>query len=239
MFLYKVNYRSLINQTCALCCLYPALVSGLCEDCHADLPWSLFCCPKCSQSKDSPLHSCPSCERNPNTFNHAIAPLQYRFPLTSIIPAIKNQRTLHHLGWLANLLALQVQASEQPFPQTILAVPMHPFDQLKRGFNQASLLANQLGKILNIRVEQTALRKRKRTAHQHHLNATERRANLRGAFQVITPLPDHVALVDDVMTTGSTLSEITDLLKRQGVKRVDVWVLARTPEPNFDKQNDA
>lgn len=233
MFFRKVNYRSFFNHSCMLCHLCAATSNGLCEDCHADLPWSLFSCSSCGLSKQSPVHSCPSCERNQHAFDQAIAPLQYRFPLTSIIPAIKHQKALHHLGWLSKLLAFQIKDSNSPLPQVLLAVPMHPFDQLRRGFNQADLVAEQLGKLLNIQVKYTALRKCKHTAHQHHLNATERQANLRGAFSINTPLPDHVALVDDVMTTGSTLSEIAGLLKHQGVKRVDVWVLARTPEPDL------
>lgn len=230
MFFNKVNLRLFFKQTCQLCRLQPAQLNGLCEDCHADLPWRLFPCPVCGLSRTSPMADCPDCQRLQPAFDHTCVALDYRFPLTQLLPAIKYHQQLRTLGWLAPVLAAQIRDTEQALPHCLLPVPMHPWDQLRRGHNQAALLAEQLGRQLNIPVQYQALQKIRHTRKQHRLSARQRRHNLQGAFALNKPLPSHVALVDDVMTTGSTLNEIARLLKSQGVLRVDNWVIARTPE---------
>ena len=76
-----------------------------------------------------------------------------------------------------------------------------------------------------------SLTKPRETAHQMELKGKARRRNLKGAFAWHGPAYAHVALIDDVMTTGTTMNEISRLLKRAGIQRVDIWVLARTPAP--------
>jgi ComF family protein len=105
---------------------------------------------------------------------------------------------------------------------------MHPLSQIRRGYNQAELLADRLGRQLGIPVCHN-LRKHRWTPKQISLNLDARHNNLRRAFKAQGYPGDHVALVDDVMTTGTTVTTLTELLLRQGCRRVDVWVLARTP----------
>src|SRR5690606_5212242 len=95
-----------------------------------------------------------------------------------------------------------------PLPQAILYVPMHPARQRKRGYNQAELLAQSAAQSLNIPLLH-ALRKTRRLPPQVGLTSKQRRRNLRGSFALTQqPLPEHVALVDDVLTTGATANEI-------------------------------
>lgn len=234
MLFSKVNYRLFFNQYCVLCRLHPAQINGVCEGCHQDLPWLLFPCPRCGQTRRTPNAPCHSCDQQHYAFDFALAAFEYRFPLNAILPLIKQRHSLHHLGWLSRLLAEKIKDNELTLPDSILPVPMHLLDELRRGYNQAAILSEQLGKHLSLPVQYDALIKSKRTPHQHNLKATQRRANLQGAFQLKRSLPSHIALVDDVMTTGSTLNELARLLKKQGVSRVDIWVLARTPEPDID-----
>ena len=77
------------------------------------------------------------------------------------------------------------------------------------------------------------LQRTRSTEAQTELDAISRRRNVRGAFALRAgiELPAHVAILDDVMTTGATLAECARVLKREGVERVDVWALARAPSP--------
>ncbi len=129
-----------------------------------------------------------------------------------------------------------VVAEETPpaLPQWILAVPLHRRRLRERGYNQALELAKPLAQTLNIPLRHDVLRRVRHTEAQTGLDAIERRRNLRAAFALREglALPAHVAIVDDVFTTGMTLSECARVLKRAGVERVDVWALARAPMPS-------
>src|SRR3546814_7526919 len=116
-------------------------------------------------------------------------------------------------------------------PQALLAVPLHRARLRTRGYDQALELARPLARALVIPLLPGALVRSRATSPQSELDAARRRRNLRGAFSVApdTRLPAHVALVDDVMTTGATLHAAAIALRRAGVMRVDAWVCARVP----------
>ena len=234
MIFNKVNHRLLFNHLCALCQLQPAEVSGLCEDCHADLPWLLLGCPICGLPRSSPDQPCSHCQQSRPRFDLSHAPLEYRFPINSLLPGIKYQGRVKALGWLAELLIHHLRDRCETWPELLLPVPMHPIDEALRGFNQAGLLAEILSRKLQVRCNPGQLRKVHRRAKQMTLHASARRSNLKGAFSVRGALPKNVALIDDIMTTGATADEIAALLKSQGADQVQVWVLARTPEPDLN-----
>jgi ComF family protein len=100
---------------------------------------------------------------------------------------------------------------------------------LSRGFNQAYELAGYAGRVLDLPLHASALRRRRNTRAQSGLSRKQRRQNLRGAFSWHGSRKPgrHVALIDDVMTTGTTVTECARILKKAGAKRVDVWVAAR------------
>ncbi|GAA0790711.1 ComF family protein [Marinobacterium sediminicola] len=118
---------------------------------------------------------------------------------------------------------------EQEWPDALVAVPMHPLSEFTRGFNQARLLANVLSSDLKLPLCH-CLSKTRRTPQQMTLGLDERRQNLQHAFKVTRQPPRHLAVVDDVMTTGTTANTLARLLKSAGAEHVDIWVLARTPE---------
>jgi len=126
--------------------------------------------------------------------------------------------------------------SGNDFPQLIIPVPLHPSRQRERGYNQALLLANNLGQNLKIPVTSKIVKKIKPTAPQNSLSAEERKQNLRDVFTLSTrPLVNRkpirkIAIVDDVITTSTTVTQIADLLKPFGINEIDVWAIARTPE---------
>jgi ComF family protein len=98
-------------------------------------------------------------------------------------------------------------------------------------FNIALELARPLARALDVPLRHDVLQRTRITEAQTELDAVSRRRNVRGAFALRTgvELPAHVAILDDVMTTGATLAECARVLKRAGVQRVDVWALARAP----------
>jgi ComF family protein len=132
------------------------------------------------------------------------------------------------LQLFANLL-LQYQQARQQLPEAIVYVPMHPAKQRKRGFNPAQLLAEVAAKQLGLAVLPVLQRPAQQQA-QVGLNRKQRQRNLRRAFsiQATASLPAHVALVDDVVTTGATANTLCRLLRRHGVRQISLWTLAVT-----------
>ena len=113
---------------------------------------------------------------------------------------------------------------------SITSVTLHWWRQLRRGYNQTTEIARGLQDVLNIPVDTHVLRRLRATDSQTHLNRRQRKRNLHGAFGARPMAYRHVALLDDVITTGTTMTELTRLLHRQGVSRVEVWAACRTLE---------
>ena len=131
-------------------------------------------------------------------------------------------------------LLLRCKANNMQMPQALTYVPLHWRKQQQRGFNQAQLLAEALGQQLQIPV--LALFSKSASHSQRGLNRRQRLHNLRHSFKLKPlpePLPSHVALVDDVITTGATANALTRLLRRAGVCTVSVWTLTVTPAPGY------
>jgi ComF family protein len=115
------------------------------------------------------------------------------------------------------------------WPDAIVPVPLHPQRLRQRGYNQALEMARLLERRLALPVAAACCQRIRSTQAQSALAARQRRSNIRGAFDVTAPLPRHLAILDDVVTTGATVSELARVLRRHGCERVDVWALARTP----------
>jgi ComF family protein len=112
----------------------------------------------------------------------------------------------------------------------VLPVPLHPVRLRERSYNQSALLAQALARRMDRRVDSRSLVRTRCTETQTHLDAAHRRANILGAFAVVRPewvARRCVLLVDDVMTTGSTLNECARVLKKAGARAVWAVTLAR------------
>ncbi|WP_156042748.1 ComF family protein [Marinobacterium lacunae] len=228
----KSYYRLFFDQSCHLCQIYKADTHGLCEACHSDLPWLISACHQCGEPippRSDDIQLCRHCQQSPPAFDRTHAAFAYTFPINQLIPAIKYNRRPEALGWLSLVFAQMLEDRIDSPPELLLPVPLHPWRALKRGFNQAGLIAGELGRHLRLPVHQGLIRKRRATASQAGLDRSTRSANLFGSFRLTGTIPAHVALIDDVMTTGSTAQELARLLKGAGAQRVEVWVLARTP----------
>jgi ComF family protein len=120
-------------------------------------------------------------------------------------------------------------------PDAIVPVPLSRARFAERGFNQAGEIARHAARHLGLPLRARLLRRTRDAPAQSGLGAVERRSNLQGAFAVSGSPPPRIALVDDVLTTGSTAAEAARVLKAAGAARVEIWVAARAlREPILD-----
>lgn len=223
--------RSQLTGPCLLCgdhCRTGDALA-LCEGCRTDLPATGRHCPGCGQPQDSDQH-CGACQQQSPPFEHTIAPWLYAPPLDRLVLQLKTPAAPPSARTLGGLLARHIQTSNAALPDLIVPVPLHATRLRERGFNQAGLLASTLARSLNLPWQPDLLLKIKESADQRRLDRKERRRNLRDCFSC-RPLPAgcHIALVDDVVTTGATAWAASQALRRAGADRVHVWALARTP----------
>lgn len=224
--------RALLPARCLLCGGAGEAGRDLCAGCRSDLPRNHSCCARCALPLAGAAAQCGECLRREPSFSGAWAPFRYGHPLNLLEARFKFRRDLAAGRVLSELLVESARCEPSlPLPQRLLCVPLHASRLRERGFNQALELARPLARALDIPLDLQLLRRVRPTAAQTGLDASERRRNLRGAFAVVesAAIPDHVAILDDVMTTGSTLNECARVLRRAGVGKVDVWALARAP----------
>lgn len=215
------------NQTCPLCDIRPAIQAGPCQACQRDLPLLLQGCSRCARPGTQGL--CTSCQQQPPSYSQVIGAFNYRFPMPQLIHRIKTGGDPEPLYWLSRSLADRV--GDRLNPNTLMIpVPMHPWDQTLRGFNQSEILGRSLAQRLQLSFEPRLLRKSRRTAHQAGLNRAERLSNLQECFEHCGEIPEHLTLIDDVMTTGTTAERLAQHLLDAGCKTVEVCVLCRTPD---------
>lgn len=174
-------------------------------------------------------HLCGHCQHTPPPFSATLAAFRYASPISHLITGLKFHGHLEHARLLGLLLAQAVRERNPAPPEVLIPVPLNRARLLERGYNQALEIARVTGRELCIELAAHHCTRPRVTPPQLGLPAAERQRNVRGVFAVTRELPwRHVALVDDVMTTGATLSELTRLLLKAGVEQVDVWVVART-----------
>lgn len=224
-------HQWLLPWRCLLC--GDAGVNGvdLCTDCAAEVPRNTHCCQRCALPLPLSAPLCGRCQRKPPPWDAAWAPFRYAWPLDRLETRFKFSADLAAGRVLATMW--QREARPADLPQLIVPVPLHRRRLRERGYNQAFELAKPLARALGIPCRHDVLQRARHTEAQTGLDAVERRRNLRKAFELRarTSLPTHVAVLDDVFTTGTTLTECTRMLKHAGVERVDVWALARAPLP--------
>ena len=191
---------------------------------------NVACCGRCAVPLQVALPACAQCEQIERPWADLWVPFVYAWPLDRLEARFKFGGSLSAGRVLAECW-LDTGAPPS-MPELLIPVPLHPSRLRKRGYNQALELARPLGKQLGIPVRHDVLRRTRCTGPQTELDAAARMANVRAAFALgRVPAQRHVALVDDVMTTGATLAEAATVLLAAGIKRVDVWALARTPSP--------
>ena len=219
---------ALLAPRCLVCSERGVDRLDLCVDCRAALPWNEGGCPRCALPL-APGADCPRCRAAPPPFTHAHAAFRYEFPVDRLLPRLKFHGDLAAGALLATLLHWSLDPAQRP--QVLVPVPLHRARLRQRGFDQALELAKSLAGATGLPLLAGRLQRRRRTRAQTELGAAARRGNVLGAFALLPgpALPAHVALVDDVLTTGATAGECAHVLLDAGVARVDLWAVASAP----------
>ncbi len=220
-----LEYLKINLSNCDLCGQACQTYPLLCEHCYNDL--SLFKL----DAVQGDLLNWPAIDKAlpKNAFDQLVCLAPYLWPFTLWLTQLKYQGRFEIAELFAQLLndcwKSQSTAHKGKKAQTILAVPLHIKKWQSRGFNQAHLIASAFSKLINIPYQPEVIIRTVHTDSQVGQSGGARRKNLRNAFSLHSDtllLPEHVILIDDVVTTGSTANEICRLLNKHGVKRISL-----------------
>jgi ComF family protein len=225
---------SLLGTRCQVCEQWQG--DALCADCHHAFRRVSHRCHCCAKRLEGLHEVCGRCVRCPPAFDRTFAALDYAYPWDGLITRFKFSGACELAGPLAEPMVeglQQAQVAGLAMPAVLLPVPLAAERLRERGYNQAWELARRVGPALGVSIQARWVERVIATPHQIGLGREERMHNLQGAFAV-TPAGRaglagrSVAILDDVMTTGSTAQALAATLRRAGAVAVQVWVLART-----------
>lgn len=213
---------SVFAQHCLLCKTKSALI--ICTECKHQLKSHTIRCPRCARPSPSNL-ACISCQHTPPLFDKAYACFDYKGVIKHSIQQFKYHEALYFAPFFAACLHEMIDWSDV---DAILAVPLHRKRLISRGYNQSQQLAKRLGRKTGKPVVSHYVKRMKNTAPQHTLDKTARAKNPKGAFKLIKPIPyKKLLIIDDVMTTASTLNALCKTLQQAGSHHIIVACVAR------------
>jgi predicted amidophosphoribosyltransferase len=210
---------------CALCSRAGPLLCGACLLRLPLLTGPL--CVRCGSPSERQLDACAECRGRRLGFDTARAAVLHEGAGRDLVVRLKTGRMRALAGHGAGLVALVV---ERPDADLVTWVPPDRWRTIRRGCHPAELLARALAERWGIPAR-PLLATRGRRRPQRGLRSAQRRANVRDAFRAAAAPPERVVLVDDVHTTGATLSECAAVLRRAGAGAVSAVALARAPGP--------
>jgi ComF family protein len=203
----------------------------LCSDCVAGLPRNDPACTICAEPLPSGgvTRPCGECLRDPPPFVSSVVPYRYAYPLEHLVRGLKFRNDLACGRVLGELFSRHVPARGESLPEAIVPVPLAPPRYRQRGYNQAVEVALAVRRCTGVPVRTDVVIRQRETAEQAGLDRKARRKNVRGAFAAVAPLRARsVAILDDVVTTGSTVRELASVLRQAGAQSVAIWAIART-----------
>ena len=229
--LFQWLLRTIYPPRCVLCAAAGSNDRDLCTSCYHKLPWLGPACVQCAiplpEDIDGSM-TCGRCLQKPPAFDRSLSLFRYESDAIRLIHQLKFNQKLAYSRLLGTLLAEALRSHASDLPDVILPVPLHRKRLRQRGYNQSIELARPVARAFGIPVEVRAVVRSRDTDAQTGLDRKQRRRNIRGAFEIVRPLSaHHVAILDDVVTTMSTVNELAGIMKHHGVARVDVWSIAR------------
>ncbi|WP_343841361.1 ComF family protein [Bowmanella denitrificans] len=221
-----ISIRSLLQgmhrQACLLCLQDSHTL--LCQHCQADLPILNL-----AQYQHNLLNR-PDIAQGLENINYQrlVACAPYQWPWDRLITSLKFSQRLLCAKALAEQFYRLTLFARQDLPEAILPMPLHASRYMRRRYNQAGEIAGQLSRLSHIPVDHHLCRRSKATLPQTELTGAQRRHNLRDAFCLNGPLPyRHIAVLDDVITTGTTISSLCHTLRCARVDlHIEVWCIA-------------
>ncbi len=230
--------RSLLDilypYRCLLCDASGGLLDGIaiCQHCAVDIVENHLPCMHCGVPLKGVTEQsiCGQCLSKPPSYQRLWSPFIYSQPLEWMIQQLKFNDKLA-FGPVLSMLMMQklfCWHDDTGWPEVIIPMPLHSARLRQRGFNQSELLIRPVAEALNIKIDSTCCQRVRNTQHQTGKNARQRKQNIKGAFRFQNKQAyRHVVIFDDVVTTTSSVSELTKTLLSGQVERVDVWCLAR------------
>lgn len=223
--IWSVTQSLSLPSICTLCNQFTDNRMAVCSWCMVLMPLLGPACQYCAYPLPDPYYlTCGTCIKKPPYFDRGRIHYVFEEPLRGLIHQFKYHNGLYLASFLTHLM---LHSLTTPLPQCLIPVPMHPRRIRLRGFNQAAILAKLLAKKLQLPYDVRSCQKMINTLPQASLNGEQRQKNLHQAFK-IKPIPyKHVAIIDDLLTTGSTANELALTLKQSGVEQVEIWCCAR------------
>lgn len=225
----KTLFHRLFPATCLLC-LDPGQPPrlDLCRGCEDDLPRNAQACIICAMPVTREDAVCDHCLIRRPAFDAAFAPYRYEFPMVELIHRLKYGGQIAIARILGTVLARRIEERDLRSVDALVPVPLHPAREAKRGYNQAGEIARFASELLRIPVRDRLAERIRNTDEQAALPAIVRRVNVSEAFEVrARRVPESVAIVDDVLTTGATADALAHAFKRAGCRHIEVWAVAR------------
>lgn len=224
---------------CELCRLPSGRELGLCVSCQSELPHNLAPCSLCALPLPGGQLTCGPCLKRAPTYHHCTAPLLYEAEIIGFVQRLKYLRDMSMVPLLGSQMIPPIlrNLARGPRPDYLLPMPLHWRRLWARGYNQSERLAHFLARhpeldSWKLQVDRRLCRRNRATAPQKGLDRASRQRNLLGAFTASARVQNlHIAVVDDVMTTGASAEFLAQALVDMGAHRVDIWCCARTPGP--------
>ena len=236
MFSVKVDglMAALIPKRCFFC-HQPSGRMNCCVGCRDDLPWIRSACQKCGAPvpPDYPDRTCGVCRLLLRSISRILSALVYEYPVDRLVALAKFQARTDAARLLGDLLAVHLRAQQSAGlldpPDLLIPVPLHRLRLARRGFNQALEIALPVAADLGLPLKTDICRRIQHTREQTTLSGAARHRNTRDAFRATRNLSGcHIAIIDDVVTTGSTVGAIARVLHAAGASKIQVWSVART-----------
>ena len=208
----------------------------ICADCYETLPHNSCCCVRCALPLAEGIDNgvfCGRCIQKLPAFDYGFSPFRYEDKIISLIHQLKFAEKISYARSIGEILLTMVEQdllTAQGRPDCLLPVSLHKSRLRQRGFNQSIEVARVISKKMGIPIDNDMVIRRRSTVSQTGLNAQQRRKNIRDAFSVVSDASyQHVLIIDDVVTTGSTVNELARVLKKCKVEKVGVLSVARAP----------
>jgi len=214
-----------LPRICLICQMQFKHDTPICGACESFIPRLKNACMSCAEPSTQTF--CGSCRHQGSILHRMYVFYPYEQPLKQLIGQFKFNQSLDLNHYLAQLM-LKYLPIEALHTQCLIPIPMHPKKLRQRGFHQTILLAKQLSKLTGIPYRTRLCKKIINTAAQSSLDREQRKHNLSQAFSCQPVDYQHITLIDDVTTTGSTINTVASLFQQQGVSKIDAWILCKS-----------
>ncbi len=225
-------WNAFLPERCVVChrVNYDGYAGSCCGNCHDLLAWTRNACKICGIWLHHP-GTCGNCQAQQPAYDSSYIPLAYVSPVSDHIQQLKYQQKLHYARSLADWLIGYLDTVLTDVPEILIPMPLHRSRLSQRGFNQAVEICRPISQHLKVGMDLSTLIRIRDTEHQTSLNEAARIKNMRNAFYCTVPIKfRHVGLIDDVVTSGSTVQSAAKALKQNGVEKVSIFAVARTQE---------